>query len=67
MPVNKHKPAPTKPGQSTRTTGRRLGQVLVDLGYIDEMQLDEILSESKNTGKQWAKRLFPAVSSPKRS
>jgi type IV pilus assembly protein PilB len=46
----KHKPTPTRPGQSTRTTGRRLGQVLVDLGYIDEVQLEEVLTESQNAG-----------------
>ena len=33
-----------------RTTGRRLGQVLVDLGYIDDGQLWEILDEAKNMG-----------------
>src|SRR5262249_54758547 len=30
--------------------GRKLGQVLVDLGYIDDDQLWEILDEAKNTG-----------------
>jgi type IV pilus assembly protein PilB len=32
--------------------GRRLGQVLVDLGLVDEDQLREILDEAKNTGNQ---------------
>jgi type IV pilus assembly protein PilB len=31
--------------------GRRIGQVLVDLGYIDEDQLWEILDEAKNTNQ----------------
>jgi type IV pilus assembly protein PilB len=31
---------------------RKIGQVLVDLGFIDEDQLWEILDESKNTGVQ---------------
>lgn len=38
-----------KGGQSSRGT-RKLGQVLVDLGYIDEGQLWELLDESKNQG-----------------
>jgi type IV pilus assembly protein PilB len=43
------KPAPVKASTATRGGGRRIGQVLVDLGYIDEDQLWEILEESKNT------------------
>jgi type IV pilus assembly protein PilB len=31
---------------------RRIGQVLVDLGFVDEDQLWEILDEAKNTGNQ---------------
>ena len=46
--ASKHKPAPVKAGMGNRTVGRRLGQVLVDLGYIDEGQLWEILDEAKN-------------------
>jgi type IV pilus assembly protein PilB len=48
VPASKMKPAPVKSGTASRTTGRRLGQVLVDLGYIDETQLWEILDEAKN-------------------
>jgi type IV pilus assembly protein PilB len=48
--ASKHKPAPVKAGFGNRTTGRRLGQVLVDLGYIDEGQLWEVLDEAKNAG-----------------
>src|SRR5262249_11035442 len=36
---------------AARTGGRRIGQVLVDLGFIDEDQLWEILDEAKNTGQ----------------
>jgi type IV pilus assembly protein PilB len=45
-----HKPAPVKQSTASRSGGRRLGQVLVDLGYIDEDQLWELLDEAKNTG-----------------
>lgn len=48
--ASKHKPAPVPAGTGNRTTGRRLGQVLVDLGYIDDGQLWEILDEAKNVG-----------------
>lgn len=38
--------------RSPRDTGkRRLGQVLVDLGFIDEDQLWEVLDEGKNTAQ----------------
>jgi type IV pilus assembly protein PilB len=50
VPASKHKPAPVRAGAGNRTTGRRLGQVLVDLGYIDDGQLWEILDEAKNAG-----------------
>jgi type IV pilus assembly protein PilB len=46
----KFKPAPVAAGTSNRTTGRRLGQVLIDLGYLDEDKLWEILDEAKNMG-----------------
>ena len=45
-----HKPNPVKQSTASRSGGRRLGQVLVDLGYIDEDQLWEVLDEAKNTG-----------------
>jgi type IV pilus assembly protein PilB len=48
--ASKHKPAPVKAGLGNRTTGRRLGQVLVDLGFIDDGQLWELLDEAKNLG-----------------
>ena len=51
VPASKHQPAPVKASQSTKTTGRRLGQVFIDLGYIDEGQLWELLDEAKNSGK----------------
>ena len=44
-----HKPAPVKAATASRSGGRRMGQVLVDLGYIDEDQLWEILEEGKST------------------
>jgi type IV pilus assembly protein PilB len=50
--ASKMRPAPVKEGVASRSTGRRLGQVLVDLGYMDESQLWEILDEGKNTGNQ---------------
>jgi type IV pilus assembly protein PilB len=50
VPASKHKPAPVKAGSAARTVGRRLGQVLIDLGYIDDGQLWEILDEAKNLG-----------------
>jgi type IV pilus assembly protein PilB len=45
-----HKPNPVKQSTASRSGGRRMGQVLVDLGYIDEDQLWEILDEAKNAG-----------------
>jgi type IV pilus assembly protein PilB len=47
-----HKPAPVRAGAGNRTGGRRLGQVLIDLGYIDDEKLWEILDEAKNMGLQ---------------
>ena len=35
---------------ANKGTGRRFGQVLVDLGFIDEEQLWDILEEAKSTG-----------------
>ncbi len=48
--AKQHKPAPVKAGTSNRGTGRRIGQVLIDLGYIDEDQLWVVLEEAKNSG-----------------
>jgi type IV pilus assembly protein PilB len=50
IPASKHKPAPVRAGSTNRTGGRRLGQVLIDLGYVDDGQLWEILDEAKNVG-----------------
>ena len=46
------KPAEPVPAKSVgaRVGGRKLGQVLIDLGFIDDDQLWEILDEGKNTG-----------------
>jgi type IV pilus assembly protein PilB len=46
------KPPAKKPAARPRESGkRRIGQVLVDLGFVDEDQLWEILEEAKNTGQ----------------
>ena len=42
--------APVKANMVGKSTGRRIGQVLVDLGFIDEEQLWEVLEEAKATG-----------------
>jgi type IV pilus assembly protein PilB len=47
------KPAPVPAKSSAARAGgggRKLGQVLIDLGFIDDDQLWEILDEGKNTG-----------------
>jgi type IV pilus assembly protein PilB len=44
------KPAPVRHDQASRT-GRRFGQVLIDLGFIDEDQLWDILEEAKSSGQ----------------
>jgi type IV pilus assembly protein PilB len=43
----------SKPGGSNESKGggRKFGQVLIDLGYVDEDQLWEILDEGKNSGR----------------
>jgi type IV pilus assembly protein PilB len=38
--------------QAAHGGGRRIGEVLIDLGFIGEDQLWEILDEAKNTGNQ---------------
>ena len=40
-----------KGGSSTARGGRRIGQVLIDLGFVDEDQLWDVLEEAKNTGQ----------------
>ncbi len=42
---------PVRASQSGRGTGRRFGQVLIDLGFIDEEQLWDILEEAKASGQ----------------
>jgi len=42
--------SPVKANMANKGTGRRFGQVLVDLGFIDEEQLWDILEEAKSTG-----------------
>jgi type IV pilus assembly protein PilB len=53
-PAGKKPPAP-KPVVSKKSGasagGRRIGQVLVDLGYVDDDQLWEILDEAKNSNQ----------------
>jgi type IV pilus assembly protein PilB len=44
------KPAPVRHSQASRT-GRRLGQVLIDLGFLDEDQLWDILEEAKSSSQ----------------
>jgi type IV pilus assembly protein PilB len=44
----KREPRPAKAAQSRG--GRKLGQVLVDLGFVDDAQLWEILDEAKTSG-----------------
>jgi type IV pilus assembly protein PilB len=47
------KPAPAKKSSKGTAPGgrRRFGQVLVDLGFLDEDQLWEVLEEAKNTAQ----------------
>jgi len=45
------KPAPVRQAQAAHSGGRRIGQVLIDLGFIDEDQLWDILEEAKNSGQ----------------
>jgi len=46
-------PTLKKPGEKRPATGRRkLGQVMVDLGFIDEAQQWELLDEAKNTSQR---------------
>ena len=50
-PKKNAEPVPAK-SAGARVGGRKLGQVLIDLGFIDDDQLWEILDEGKNTGAQ---------------
>jgi type IV pilus assembly protein PilB len=45
------KPTPARSGGASRSSGgRKIGQVMVDLGFLDDDQLWEILDEAKSTG-----------------
>jgi type IV pilus assembly protein PilB len=45
-------PTPVRAKESARGAGRRFGQVLIDLGFIDEEQLWDVLEEAKTTNQQ---------------
>src|SRR5262245_31785344 len=45
------KAAPVRQAQAAHGGGRRIGQVLIDLGYIDEDQLWEILEEARTNNQ----------------
>ncbi len=47
----KVKPNAVRAATSSKSTGRRIGQVLIDLGFIDEDQLWEVLEDAKSTGQ----------------
>jgi type IV pilus assembly protein PilB len=55
-PAKKKPSAKSEPvalrGKPKSMGGRRIGQVLVDLGFLDDDQLWELLDEAKNTGAQ---------------
>ncbi len=48
--VNKMKPKPVRANTANKSGGRRIGQVLVDLGFIDENQLFEVLEDARAEG-----------------
>src|SRR5438105_848364 len=43
-------PKPIRAKEAARMGGRRFGQVLIDLGFVDEEQLWDVLEEAKATG-----------------
>src|SRR6202035_2727111 len=45
------KPPAKKPGKTGATGRRKIDQVLVDLGFIDEDQLWDLTDESKSSGQ----------------
>ncbi|HYT93343.1 MAG TPA: ATPase, T2SS/T4P/T4SS family [Gemmataceae bacterium] len=49
-PVPAKKPAGKAGGGGGGSGGRKIGQVMVDLGFIDDDQLWELLDEAKNSG-----------------
>jgi type IV pilus assembly protein PilB len=53
-PAEKRKmpaPAPVRNAEAQHGGGRKIGQVLIDLGFLDEEQLWEILEEAKQTAQ----------------
>ncbi|MEI7684135.1 MAG: ATPase, T2SS/T4P/T4SS family [Planctomycetota bacterium] len=50
VPDSKFKPAPVAAKNAERASGRRIGQVLIDLGFIDEGQLWDLLEHAKENG-----------------
>jgi type IV pilus assembly protein PilB len=51
-PPQAAKPAPKKPSKGGDSGGRRkIGQVLIDLGFLDEDQLWEVLEEAKTSAQ----------------
>ncbi len=50
-PAAKKEPVPVRGGGGSRGGGRRIGQVLIDLGYLDEEQLWDVLEEAKSTAQ----------------
>ena len=50
-PAGKKPPQPARGGFG-RGGGRKIGQVLVDLGYIDQEQVWDIVEEAKNTDQR---------------
>jgi type IV pilus assembly protein PilB len=45
------KPAPVRAKEALHGSGRRFGQVLIDLGFIDDEQLWDVLEEAKSTSQ----------------
>ena len=46
--ADKFKPAPVAGKSAEKASGRRIGQIMVDLGFIDEEQLFAVLEEAKD-------------------
>ena len=53
--------APTKAETVAERGKRKLGQVLIDLGFIDEDQLWELLEEAKQQASRSARRWWTAA------
>jgi type IV pilus assembly protein PilB len=52
--AGKKKPPPAKPVRASEAShggGRKIGQVLIDLGLLDEGQLMDVLEEARNTSQ----------------